>query len=53
MSTIKESEQGEQKMIEIKKSKVIDASTETVFKAITDPAELTNWFPDLLFWSQI
>lgn len=46
MSTIKESEQGEQKMIEIKKRIVIDASTETVFKAITERAELTNWFPD-------
>jgi uncharacterized protein YndB with AHSA1/START domain len=46
MSTIKESEQEEQKMIEIKKTIVIDASTETVFKAITDPTELTNWFPD-------
>ena len=25
----------------------IDASPEVVFKAISDPAELTNWFPDL------
>jgi uncharacterized protein YndB with AHSA1/START domain len=25
---------------------VIDAPTEAVFKAITDPNELTNWFPD-------
>jgi hypothetical protein len=36
---------GEQK-IEIKKTIVIDASPEVVFKAITDPEELTNWFPD-------
>jgi uncharacterized protein YndB with AHSA1/START domain len=32
--------------IEIKKSIVINASPEVVFKAITDPEELTNWFPD-------
>ena len=25
---------------------VIDASPEVVFKAITDPKELTNWFSD-------
>ena len=25
---------------------MIDASPEVVFKAITDPNELTNWFPD-------
>jgi uncharacterized protein YndB with AHSA1/START domain len=31
---------------EIKKSIVVDASPEVVFKAITDPNELTNWFPD-------
>ena len=37
--------EGEQK-IEIKKTIVIDASPEVVFKAITDPEELTNWFPD-------
>src|SRR6476469_1238181 len=36
---------GEQK-IEIKKTIVIDASPEVVFKAVTDPEELTNWFPD-------
>ncbi len=33
--------EGEQK-IEIKKTIVIDASPEVVFKAITDPEELTN-----------
>lgn len=32
--------------IEIKKSVVINASPEVVFRAITDPKELTNWFPD-------
>jgi len=31
---------------ERKKSIVINASPEVVFKAITDPRELTNWFPD-------
>jgi uncharacterized protein YndB with AHSA1/START domain len=36
----------EQETIEIKKSIVINASPEVVFKAITDPNELTNWFPD-------
>jgi uncharacterized protein YndB with AHSA1/START domain len=30
----------------IEKNVVIDASPEVVFKAITDPKELTNWFPD-------
>jgi hypothetical protein len=36
----------EGKTTEIKKSIVMDASPEVVFKAITDPDELTNWFPD-------
>ncbi|HEV2193761.1 MAG TPA: SRPBCC domain-containing protein [Nitrosopumilaceae archaeon] len=31
---------------EIKKVVEVDASPEVVFKAITDPNELTNWFPD-------
>jgi uncharacterized protein YndB with AHSA1/START domain len=31
---------------DIRKIIVIDASPEAVFKAITDPTELTNWFPD-------
>lgn len=30
----------------IRKVIVIDAPPEAVFKAISDPAELTNWFPD-------
>jgi len=32
---------------ERKKSIVINASPEVVFKAITDPRELTNWYPDI------
>jgi uncharacterized protein YndB with AHSA1/START domain len=32
--------------IDIEKTIVIDASREVVFKAIVDPDELTNWFPD-------
>lgn len=31
---------------QIKKIVEIDASPEVVFKALTDPKELTNWFPD-------
>jgi uncharacterized protein YndB with AHSA1/START domain len=38
--------QEEEEIIEIRKSIVIEASPEVVFKAITDPNELTNWFPD-------
>lgn len=46
MST-KQDRQGEvEQEIEIKKTVGIDASPEVVFKAITDPKELTNWFPD-------
>ena len=44
MSTIEGSRRQEETM-EIKKSIMIDASPEVVFKAITDPNELTNWFP--------
>ena len=36
----------QEETIEIKKSIVINASPEVIFKAITDPNELTNWFPD-------
>jgi len=32
--------------LEIRKTIVIDASVEIVFKTITDPQELTKWFPD-------
>ena len=31
---------------EIRKIVEIDATPEAVFKAISDPGELTNWFPD-------
>jgi uncharacterized protein YndB with AHSA1/START domain len=39
---------GEQKRetMEIRKTILIDASPEVVFKAIIDPNEFTNWFPD-------
>jgi uncharacterized protein YndB with AHSA1/START domain len=33
-------------MKEIRKVVDIKASAETVFRALTDPAELTQWFPD-------
>ena len=33
-------------MVEIEKTMIINASPEIVFKAITDPDELTNWFPE-------
>ena len=47
MSTAESKEQQiKEETIEIKKSVVIDASPEVVFRAITDPNELTNWFPD-------
>ncbi|HYT43445.1 MAG TPA: SRPBCC domain-containing protein, partial [Methylomirabilota bacterium] len=36
----------QEETIEIKKSIVINDSPEVIFKAITDPNELTNWFPD-------
>lgn len=32
--------------MEIRKTILIDASPEVVFKAIIDPNEFTNWFPD-------
>jgi uncharacterized protein YndB with AHSA1/START domain len=32
--------------IEIKKTIIINASSEVVFNAITSPTELTHWFPD-------
>lgn len=52
MSAREETER-EQK-IEIKKSIIIASSTEVVFRAITDPKELTNWFPDnVIFDSRI
>jgi uncharacterized protein YndB with AHSA1/START domain len=32
--------------IDLRKTIVINASPEVIFKAITDPEELTQWFPD-------
>src|SRR5215472_9063120 len=46
MPTTEKKEQQQEEKVEINKSVVIDASPEVVFKAITDPNELTNWFPD-------
>ena len=40
-----EDEVEDQKM-EIRKTIVIDASPEVVFNAITEPEQLTQWFPD-------
>jgi len=40
-----EDELEDQKM-EIRKTIVIDASPEVVFNAITEPEQLTRWFPD-------
>jgi activator of Hsp90 ATPase-like protein len=37
---------GHEHNLEIKKTIIIDASSEVVFKAITEPEELTQWFPD-------
>jgi uncharacterized protein YndB with AHSA1/START domain len=36
----------ESETMEIRKNILIDASPEVVFKAIIDPNEFTNWFPD-------
>jgi uncharacterized protein YndB with AHSA1/START domain len=36
----------ESEILEIRKTILIDASPEVVFKAIIDPNEFTNWFPD-------
>jgi len=36
----------QQENVEIRKSIVIEASPEVIFKAITEPNELTKWFPD-------
>jgi len=45
MSTT-ERKRRQEETIEIKKSIVIESSLQVVFKAITDPEELTQWFPD-------
>jgi uncharacterized protein YndB with AHSA1/START domain len=47
MSTT-ERKRRQEETIEIKKSIVIDASPEVVFKAITDPEELTQWIRKIL-----
>ncbi|MGA9168084.1 MAG: SRPBCC domain-containing protein [Nitrososphaeraceae archaeon] len=38
--------QQKQEITEIRKSIIIDATPEVVFKAITETNELTKWFPD-------
>ena len=45
MSTT-ERKRRQEETIEIKKSIIIESSLQVVFKAITDPEELTQWFPD-------
>jgi uncharacterized protein YndB with AHSA1/START domain len=45
MSTT-ERKRRQEETIEIKKSIVIESSLQVVFKAITDPEELAQWFPD-------
>ena len=37
---------GDEHNLEIKKTIIINASSKGVFKAITEPEELTQWFPD-------
>jgi uncharacterized protein YndB with AHSA1/START domain len=46
MSSSKDKGQREEETIKIMKSLIIDTSPDVVFKAITDPYELANWFPD-------
>ena len=46
MSTAKDGEGKIQNLLEIKKTVIIDASPEIVFKAIINPYELTDWFPN-------
>ena len=46
MSTKEMEEQQKQEITEIRKSIIIDATPEVVFKAITETNELTKWFPD-------
>ena len=36
----------EDQKIEVRKTIIIDASPKVIFNAITDPEELTQWFPD-------
>ena len=46
MSTKEMEGQQKQEITEIRKSIIIDATPEVVFKAITETNELTKWFPD-------
>jgi uncharacterized protein YndB with AHSA1/START domain len=46
MSAKERERQQDQEIAEIRKTIIIDATPEVVFKAITDPKELTHWFPD-------
>jgi uncharacterized protein YndB with AHSA1/START domain len=46
MSAKEREGQQDQEITEIRKTIIIDATPEVVFKAITDPNELTHWFPD-------
>jgi uncharacterized protein YndB with AHSA1/START domain len=46
MKTDAEAGEQESEIMEIKKTVLINASPEVVFKAIIDPNEFTNWFPD-------
>jgi len=48
MSSSKDKQQQQTEEIVIEKNIVIDASPEIVFTAITDPNELTNWFPVII-----
>ena len=43
--SIEDNEQQDQ-YIDVRKTIIIDSSPEVIFKAITDPQELTQWFPD-------
>jgi uncharacterized protein YndB with AHSA1/START domain len=50
LMSLKEMEgQQKQEITEIRKNIIIDATPEVVFRAITDPNELTHWFPDQAF----
>jgi len=46
MKTDAGEQERERESLEIRKTILIDASPEIVFKAIIDPNEFTNWFPD-------
>ena len=47
MSTIERNEHKQQeKIMEVNKNIIINVPPEAVFEAITDPQQLTQWFPD-------